>query len=352
MGDRNSKEMDMRLLSCLFVVCFSLCLFASSVEAATKYKQGAIYDLDTDQLAIHIDQRLQVNKAKKKRTLIFVYASWCPTCQKDMPELIKFARNTNTDIIAISTDKNKADLHSFLVGMYRYMNFPALRVVDGGKGDLRSILLKRGVMYPLKVPYKAIYDQKSQLVDQGQLNLKSLEMGIHGIPRALKSIYEKAREGEVEAMYRLAFALQQKNAGYPHNYNGAFTWYNRAAVKGHEPSLARLAYLIQMGWGTKKDIGKANKMLLSLAPHSSKTSPLARAVAQYILAINYHKGIGVKKNLNLSYFWTYSALKSQQLTEAEKAAMMRHLANLRTKVSAEWQQKIEKDVVANIETGP
>lgn len=343
----------MRFLSvCLVLVAILIGSATHAYAEGSKFRRGVIYDMPVNKIEAYIAERLKANVGKR-HTMIFIYASWCPTCQKDFPEMIKFARHTNTDIIAISVDKDSGQLMSFLTGMYKYMDFPAIRLVPGGPVGLRNVLARYRIMYPEKVPYKAIFDKNAVMIEQGNLNLENLQLKINQIPLQLKADYKAAITGAADKMYIFATKLQQKNMGYQTNDELAYQWYERAAKRGYDLALVRIALFYQKGMVVKQDAQKAFDMLEALSKFSSKTSPDARALAQAFLSFSYANAVGVNKNLNLSYFWCYAALKSQKLPKPEELIMMEHLANLRTKISPEWQKKIETDVVMQIvETTP
>lgn len=53
---------------------------------------------------------------KGKITLVHFWASWCPPCVMEMPQLVKLAKSHHDDIniIAFSLDKSAADMNRFM----------------------------------------------------------------------------------------------------------------------------------------------------------------------------------------------------------------------------------------------
>ncbi len=93
-------------------------------------------------------------------------------------------------------------------------------------------------------------------------------------------------------------------------------WLQESAVNGN----ADAAYLLATGYNSQKydfplDHGKAVMWLENAAKHGHKQ-------AQYELGEHYHRGLGVKKNLILSYVWLTLASRDNEFTSLRSRHMV------------------------------
>ncbi len=101
-------------------LAFGLMLFAASPLFAAEYEwkdaSGAVKSLAD---------------YKGKPVVLHFWASWCPPCRGEMPELLSWSKaNEDVDLVVITLDRNIEDAVSFLAS--KNISFPAL------KGDMGS----------------------------------------------------------------------------------------------------------------------------------------------------------------------------------------------------------------------
>ncbi|OIQ00848.1 MAG: hypothetical protein AUK35_01335 [Zetaproteobacteria bacterium CG2_30_46_52] len=95
---------------CLGLLCFLLLpMAAQSVEFQWQNEAG-----ETQSLASY----------QGKPVLLHFWASWCPPCRSEMPDLVQWMKeNPNVEVVIISLDDDQADAKAFL--KQHGMNLPA-----------------------------------------------------------------------------------------------------------------------------------------------------------------------------------------------------------------------------------
>jgi thiol-disulfide isomerase/thioredoxin len=74
-------------------------------------------------------KEIKLSDYKGKVVLIDFWASWCPPCREEMPELIKFYKahkNDKFEIIAVNIDNDSKNMQSFLDKLFPKPEFPIL----------------------------------------------------------------------------------------------------------------------------------------------------------------------------------------------------------------------------------
>ena len=90
------------------------------------------------------------------------------------------------------------------------------------------------------------------------------------------------------------------NAQSDEDFQEVFAQFNQLAESGDRKSLHRVATMLDLGKGVKRDSEKAFSLLKSSAEKGD-------AVAQYRIADHYERGRGVEENLDEAYLWYQKA---------------------------------------------
>jgi TPR repeat protein len=109
------------------------------------------------------------------------------------------------------------------------------------------------------------------------------------LPKIVAGIEAKALAGDANAQHDLAAIYTAGHAGVKVNYSLAAKWFNEAAHGGIVNAQYNLAVLYHQGLGVPKDVVKAIELYRVAASNSHPE-------AQYNLAIAYVEGVGVEYN--------------------------------------------------------
>lgn len=132
-----------------------------------------------------------------------------------------------------------------------------------------------------------------------------------------ESMLEKAKAGDVDAQYYLAFQYEL-GIDVEQNIQQAHYWYNKAAEQKDARSQYSLGYLYSEGIGVKQDLALAKQWY-------EKSSQQNYAEAQYALASFYYNGIGVKADLERAKQFYGKACDGGQLEACEEYQKMQAL---------------------------
>lgn len=94
-----------------FLIALALIFFLSLNLFAQSSKKIVVEDIDKSKLEKLIKNR------KGKVLLLNIWASWCPPCKKEFPDLVKLAekyKNSKVDIVGLSVD-DRNDLQSEVI---------------------------------------------------------------------------------------------------------------------------------------------------------------------------------------------------------------------------------------------
>lgn len=140
----------MRRLSCL--IALLACLVLALPAFAAPQKADAISGISSEKV-------LDIVKANKGK-LVFInfFATWCPPCREEIPELISIRKAYPADkvvIVGISLDSDRGKLESFAEAMN--FNYP----VYLAEPDVPALF---GIS---SIPFNLLYDKTGKLVAGG-----------------------------------------------------------------------------------------------------------------------------------------------------------------------------------------
>ncbi len=72
-------------------------------------------------------KEIKLSDYKGKVVLLDFWASWCPPCRDEMPQLVKFYKshkNPDFQLIAVNIDKSAENMQKFLDGLFPQPEFP------------------------------------------------------------------------------------------------------------------------------------------------------------------------------------------------------------------------------------
>lgn len=116
--------------------------------------------------------RLSTVYQSKKATLVNFWATWCPPCRGEIPELVKVYnkyKDKGLEILAVNLREKPETVKKF--AQQAGMNFPILADLDGGVGQLYNVLY---------IPTTYIVDRQGKIkgVINGGTDEKALENAI------------------------------------------------------------------------------------------------------------------------------------------------------------------------------
>ncbi|HEX3046971.1 MAG TPA: TlpA disulfide reductase family protein [Bacillota bacterium] len=107
--------------------------------------------------------------AQNKVTLVNFWATWCPPCRAEIPELIKFYQKYSTKkvaLLAINLQENPSEVKNFVV--QNKMNFPILADTKGSVAEQYQVYA---------IPSTIFLDSKGKVRQkiEGSTNLETIE---------------------------------------------------------------------------------------------------------------------------------------------------------------------------------
>lgn len=105
--------------------------------------------------------------SRDKKTLLFVYASWCRYCRQVMPQMMDLSEDGSLDkvrLLWISIDKDRTALARYLASYHRPLRFTPYQLAGGKTETLTDALMPLDSSYNGGIPYMALFDTEGRLV--------------------------------------------------------------------------------------------------------------------------------------------------------------------------------------------
>ena len=125
---------------------------------------------------------------------------------------------------------------------------------------------------------------------------------------AIYWLNEAVDNGNDEALYYIAECYDYGQGGVEQDFEEAFKWYMKAALRGNKDAQFSLGYMYHLGEGVEKNETESFKWY-------RKAAEQGIAGAQYVVAECYETGSGVEKNETEAFKW-YRKAAEQYDTDA------------------------------------
>lgn len=144
----------MKKLAASFIVCLILtCAASASAESVPSLNLAEFTDM--------------LGKNRGKVILVNFFATWCPPCRMEIPELVTVSQtynNGNVLVVSLSVDEDPHAVPAFVRKMH--MTYP---VYMAGKDLVRAFRVS-------SIPHNALYDKKGKRIfsEEGMLDAETV----------------------------------------------------------------------------------------------------------------------------------------------------------------------------------
>lgn len=108
-----------------------------------------------------------IDSGKGKRSVFFVYASWCPYCRATMPKIVDIAKAHPGQVITVSMDKEPDTLMRYL--QKNFADIPFTPIVWNHSDIFVKPLERFGIAPGRAIPFTALLDEYGYVSKQGVL---------------------------------------------------------------------------------------------------------------------------------------------------------------------------------------
>ena len=102
-----------------------------------------------------------------RKTVLFIYASWCPHCQQRMGSIMALEKKKKHTVIAVSLDENPMQLTRYME-QFSDVPFPVIVLDPAYKAEFAETLRQDfNIEFPGSIPFTALFNEQGQVVRQG-----------------------------------------------------------------------------------------------------------------------------------------------------------------------------------------
>jgi uncharacterized protein len=210
----------------------------------------------------------------------------CPSC--------------NNKDVRLSRKQDKGSMRSWFSADFRCRNCRTKFQVTRFRGYFSVALAIAALAY-------GAFELRKFVMNEGPRNLTA-RGSISADGEALEVLKNKARLGDVESQFRLAFSLRQ--SGRSEDDKQAVEWFRRAQARGHQDSAFYLGMHYSEGRGVLQDYPEAMLFI-------GKLADTGHANAQNMVGNFYRRGLGMPINKTMAYVW-YNIAASKGHRDAQQ----------------------------------
>ncbi|MGE6553000.1 thiol-disulfide oxidoreductase ResA [Bacillus mycoides] len=169
---KNKKRFIIRTLT--LIILFSTVAYAIYIGAIKKENNTITEgDLSPNFVLNSINnEKIELNKIKKKGIILNFWGTWCEPCQREMPAFESFYqknKNNGIEIISINSQESNIAVKNFI--KEKQLSFPVVIDTDGQVGNTYNVTT---------LPATFLIDSKGKIIKKhaGEMNEEMLQQWI------------------------------------------------------------------------------------------------------------------------------------------------------------------------------
>ncbi len=144
------------------------CFLVMMVVVFTPFDSHAGSDDKVYKLPAHyIAKHIKTTQGQKR--VLMIYASWCPSCVRKMPDIMDIERVKEGSVIAVAVDRNFSHFARYI----RKLDDVPFKVIVSrdDESKLADVLADFGVTRWEYIPNFVLLDENNNIVDQGSMDV-------------------------------------------------------------------------------------------------------------------------------------------------------------------------------------
>jgi thiol-disulfide isomerase/thioredoxin len=133
-GGMNIGKWKTPLLTGILIIILGTCTYIYTIGGGGKIERSGRRQAPEFSLKDHLNHDHTLQEARGKLTIIHFWASWCPPCLKEIPDLIEFAeswKDKPIQIYGVSLDENWENAEKIVTSSKLPSNFTSLIDLTG-----------------------------------------------------------------------------------------------------------------------------------------------------------------------------------------------------------------------------